>query len=59
MEKIELQPTQRLIAKGKDITHDVVSCYFDGDTKKYLIRFNSGKQWKYNQCNILIVSSLG
>ena len=28
MEKIELQPTQRLIAKGKDITHDIVSCHF-------------------------------
>lgn len=58
MEKIELQRTQRLIAKGKDITHDVVSCYFDGNTKKYQILFKSGKQWKYNQCNVSIISSL-
>ena len=28
MEKIELQPTQRLIAKGKDITHDIVHLRF-------------------------------
>lgn len=58
MEKIELQPTQRLIAKGKDITHDIVSCHFDRDTKKYQILFKSGTQWKYNQCNVTIVNSL-
>lgn len=42
-----------LIARGKIITPDVVSCFFDETTNVYVIAFRSGKTYRYNADSLI------
>ena len=47
--------TNMIIAKGKPVSSDVTSCTFNKSTRKWDITFKNGKEFHYNEQNVIFL----